>query len=233
MSTLLQLKGRLNDTVHGQKNVDDWVSEMEALINEAYIHVVAQLRCYQKSSGALALTANDGDYSIVTDLGVTDFSTLRVLQYTASSGSTTLNTLAPTTPDEIVAQRQINPSATSPAVTYAIAGWDTLMLQPLPATGDTITIIYGAVPAQMTLDADTPSRLPQEWHHLISTRSAAMAMEFFDDQRALTLHQAFDAELKKARLWFAQHTSSRGYAPSVDSNHDARIWPGQYFSTIS
>lgn len=230
MSTFVQLYDRVLDYTHRPKNQDS--TECQALVNDAYIHVVSQLRCYQKNSGALALTANDGDYSIVTDLGVSDFSTLRVLQYTASSGSTTLNTLAPTTPDEIIAQRQINPSATSPAVTYAIAGFDGLMLQPLPATGDTITIIYGAVPAAMVADSDTPSRLPQEWHHLIVQRAAATAFEVVDDQRALAHQNAFDAELKKARLWFAQHQSSRGYAPSVDSNHDARIWPGQYFSSI-
>lgn len=232
MSTFLQLRGRLNDTVHGEKNVDDWVASMNGLLNEAYIHIVGRLQCYQNNSGALALTAGDGDYSIVNDLGVTDFSTLRVLLYTASSGATTLNTLAPTTPDEVSALRIVNPSATSPAVTYAISGWDGLMLHPLPATGDTITIIYGAVPALMVDDSDTPSRLPQEWHHLISSRAAATAMEYFDDQRALVLANAFEAELKRARLWFALHASSRGFAPSVDLNHNARIWPGQYYSTL-
>ncbi len=230
MSTFLQLYSRVLDYTHRPKNQD--ATECKALVNDAYIHVVSQLRCYQKTSAALALTANTGDYSIVSDLAVTDFSTLRIVKYTASSGATTLNTLAPCAPDEIVAMRQINPSATSPAVTYAIAGWDTIMLHPLPTTGDTLTIMYGAVPASMSADSDTPTRLPQEWHHLIVQRAAAVAFEVVDDQRALTHQAAFQAELKQARLWFAQHASSRGYAPSVDSNHEARIWPGQYFSTI-
>lgn len=231
MSTFLQLTNRVMDYTHRPKNQDK--TEVQALVNDAYIHVVSQLKCYQKNTGALALTANDGDYSIVTDLSVSDFSTLRVVQYTAASGATTLNTLAPTTPDEITAQRQINPSATSPAVTYAIAGWDTLMLQPLPAAGDTITLIYGAVPVVMSSDSDTPTRLPQEWHHLIVQRAAATAFEVVDDGRALLHQNAFDAELKKARLWFAQHDSSRGFAPNVNSNHEARIWPSQYFSGMS
>lgn len=226
----MQLFDRVLDYTHRPKNQD--ATECKALVNDAYIHVVSQLRCYQKTSAALALNATTADYSIVSDLGVTDFSTLRVVKYTASSGSTTLNTLAPTTPDEVVAMRQINPSATSPAVTYAMAGWDTIMFQPVPAAGDTLTIIYGAVPAQMVSDSDTPSRLPQEWHHLIVQRAAAVAFEVVDDGRALTHQAAFQAELKQARLWFAQHASSRGYAPSVDSNHEARIWPGQYFSSI-
>lgn len=229
MSTFLQLYSRVLDYTHRPKNQDD--IECQALVNDAYIHVVGRLQCFQSNSGPLALTAADGDYSIVNDLGVTDFSTLRVLLYTASSGATTLNTLAPTTPDEVSALRIVNPSATSPAVTYALSGWDTIMLHPLPATGDTITIIYGAVPALMVADSDTPTRLPQEWHHLIVERAAATAFEVVDDQRALVHQAAFEAELKKCRLWFALHASSRGYAPSVDLNHNARIWPGQYYST--
>lgn len=230
MSTFIQLYSRVLDYTHRPKNQD--ATEAKALVNDAYIHAVSQLRCYQVASAPLALTAGVGDYSIVTGLGVTDFSTLRVVAYTAASGATTLNTLSPTTPDEIIALRQVNPSATSPAVAYAIQGWDGLMLQPLPATGDTISIIYGAVPAAMSSDGDTPTRMPQEWHHLIVQRAAAVAFEVVDDQRAITHQRQYEHELGRARLWLAQHASSRGYAPSVDSNHNARIWPGQYFSTI-
>lgn len=228
MSTFLQMTGRVMDYTHRPKINDD--TEVRALVNDAYVYAVSQLRCYQKPATALALTANVGDYSITTDLGLSDFSTLRVVQYTASSGSTTLNTLAPTTPDEIMAQRQLNPSATSPAVAYALAGWDTIMFQPVAAAGDTVSFIYGATPALMILDGDTPLRLPQEWHHLIVERAAATAFEVVDDGRALLHQNAFDAELKKARLWFAERVGSRGFAPLADNT--ARIWPSQYFSTL-
>lgn len=230
MATFLQLRGRLNDTVHGKKN--EWPAELGALVNDAYIHVTSQLRCYQVTSSALALTANDGDYSLVNDLGLTDFSALRVVKYTAANGASTLNTLAPTTPDEILAMRAANPSATTPATAYAIQGWDGLMLHPLPATGDTITLVYTAVPALMVADADTPSRIPQEWHHLVSTRAAATAFEFFDDQRAILYMRQYEHELALAHKWFNQHAGSRGYAPAAALNNALVVFPGDYFSGI-
>lgn len=230
MSTFLQLYSRVLDYTHRPKNQDD--TEAKALVNDAYIHVVSQLRCYQKTSAPLVLTAALGNYSIVTDLGITDFSTLRVVNYTAANGATTLNTLAPSTPDEVTALRSSNPSATTPATTYAIQGWDGLMLHPLPATGDRITIQYGAVPVVMSANGDTPTRLPQEWHHLIVQRAAAVAFEVVDDQRAIAHQRQYEHELGLARLWFNQHASSRGFAPNVKSNRGLILWPGDYFSSV-
>jgi len=230
MSTFLQLYSRVLDYTHRPKNQD--TTEVKALVNEAYIHVTSQLRCYQKTSAALTLTANDGDYSIVTDLAISDFSALRVLKYTAANGASTLNTIAPTTPDEIIALRAANPSATTPATAYAIQGWDGLMLHPLPATGDTITIIYTAVPTAMSGDSDTPTRIPQEWHHLIVTRAAAVAMEVMDDQRAAALQNRYEHELALAHLWFNQHAGSRGYAPASNTNSGLVLYPGDYYSGI-
>jgi hypothetical protein len=178
------------------------------------------------------LTANDGDYSIVTDLAVADFSALRVVKYTAANGSNILNTLAPTTPDEIIALRAANPSATSPATAYALQGWDNLLLHPLPATGDTLTLVYTAVPTVMTSDSDTPTRIPQEWHHLIVTRAAAVAMEVMDDQRAVLLQRQYEHELALAHRWFNQHAGSRGFAPAAANNQGRVIYPGDYFSGI-
>lgn len=221
MSTFLQLYSRVLDYTHRPKNQDD--TEAKALVNDAYIHVVSQLRCYQVTSAALPLTAAVGDYSIVTSLALADFSTLRVVKYTSANGSITLGTVSPTTPDEITALRQLNPSATSPSVAYALQGWDTLMLHPLPATGDTLTLTYTAVPAAMVANGDTPTRLPQEWHHLIVQRAAAVAFEVVDDQRAILHQRQYEHELSLARLWLNQHVSSRGFAPAAASQ--PILWP--------
>jgi hypothetical protein len=230
MSTFLQLYSRVLDYTHRPKNQDN--IEAKALVNDAYIHVTSQLKCYQKNSGALALIANDGDYSLINDLGLTDFSTLRVVKYTAANGSNTLNTLAPTTEDEILALRAANPSATSPATTYAMQGWETILLHPLPATGDTLTIIYGAVPAALVADADTPSVIPQEWHHLIVQRAAATAFEVVDDQRAILHQRQYEHELALAHKWFNQHVGSRGFAPASANDNIRIVYPGDYFSGI-
>lgn len=230
MSTFLQIYSRVLDYTHRPKNQDN--IEAKALVNDAYIHVVSQLRCNPVTSAPLTLTATDGDYSIVNDLGLADFSTLRVARYTAANGSSTLNTLAPSTPDEVTALRSANPSATTPATTYAISGWDTIMLHPLPAAGDTLSLVYNAVPDVMVADGDTPDRLPVEWHHLIVQRAAAVAFEVVDDQRAIAHQRQYQAELAQARLWFNQHVSSRGFAPNVNSNRGLILWPGDFFSSV-
>lgn len=214
------------DYTHRPKNID--ATEIGNLVNDAYIYVAALLRCFQVKSAALTLTAGDGDYDLVTDLGLTDFVTLRVLQYTAASGANTLNTLAPTTPDEIIALRTANPDATSPAVAYSIQGWSTLLLHPLPSTGDTLRVTYGAKPTLMVLDASTPSVLPENLHHLIVQRAASIAMEVMDDRRSLLLKQEFQAELGKARLWLNQNQGSRGFAPAASAM--PIVYPGDdYF----
>ena len=226
MSTFLQLYNRVLDYTHRPKNQD--ATEAKALVNDAYVYVTSQLRCNQFKTTALTLTAADGDYSIVTDLGITDFVGLRVVKYTAASGATTLNTLAPTTTDEIEALRAANPSATSPATTYAMRGWETILLHPLPATGDTLTLTYTARPALMVLDTDTPSVIPQEWHHLIVQRAAAVAFETVDDQRAIRHQQQYEHELALAHKWFNQNVGSRGFAPGSANDNIRIVYPGDY-----
>jgi len=230
VSTFLQLYSRVLDYTHRPKNQD--ATETKALVNDAYIHVVSLLHCYQKTSAPLAMTAGVGDYSLVTDLALSDFSTLRVVKYTSATGASTLRTLSPSTPDEVTALRVANPSAATPATTYAMSGWDGIMLQPLPALGDTLTIIYGAVPAVMSADSDTPTRLPQEWHHLIVQRAAAVAFEVVDDQRAILHQRQFQVELKQAHKWFNQHDSSRGFGMNSRTNRGIVLWPSDYFSSV-
>ncbi len=136
--TLTQMVGRVMDMAHRPKNMD--AVEVAALVNLAYIHVVAELGCYQRSI-VKNLTAGDGDYSFVTDFALTDFAGVRSLVYTSSQGYANYHTLSPTSEDEVLSLRASNPTATSPAVCYAIQGWDGLLLHPLPGTGDTLTIL--------------------------------------------------------------------------------------------
>ena len=212
--TYLQLKGRVMDIPHRPKNQDE--TEIKALVNESYIALVAELGCFQKTFTAVALTASDGDYNVITDWVLADFAAMRSLSFTAASGLAIQRPLDPTTPDEILSLRQSNPTSTSPAVTYAMPDWRTVMLQPLPATGDMVSGIYAAYPAAMSADGDTPTRLPPDMHHLIVAHCAAIAMEQVDIDRANVMMQVFQAgEMRRARSTLNQRKGSRAFAPGA------------------
>ena len=206
--TYLQLQGRVMDIPHRPKNQD--ITEIKALINDSYITLVAELACFVKTFTSVALTANDGDYDVITDWALADFSSMRSLNYTAASGLFYQQPLDITTPDEVISLRQSNPVAMSPAVVYAMSDWRSIMLQPLPSTGDTVSGLYGAVPAAMSADIDTPVRLPVNLHHLIVGHCSAIAMEQVDIDRAMQMMNVFQAnEMRRARSWLNQQKSSR------------------------
>lgn len=209
------------DIPHRPKNQDE--VEVQALINESYIALVAELGCYVKPFTAVSLVAADGDYDVITDWGLADFASLRSLNYTAASGLFYMQGLDPTTPEEILDLRTTNPLSTSPAVAYAMSDWRTIMLQPLPAAGDTVSGFYGAYPVVMSSDTDTPDRLPPNLHHLIVGHASAVAMEVVDIDRALVMMRLFrDGEMKRARSWLNQQQGSRPFAPGA---HRTRAMP--------
>lgn len=224
--TFLQLQGRVLDIPHRPKNQD--LTEIKALINESYAYVVANLNCNIKTV-TKALTANDGDYSLINDFAITDYAALRVLFYTAANGLNNFTPLAPVAMAELLAMRANNSSATSPSVMYAMAGWGSLSLQPLPAAGDTLSITYSAYPAALSGDSDTPVSLPTHLQHLIVGHCSAIAMEQVDVNYAQRMMEQFEErEMKRARRWMNDHVSSTPYAPGAYRR--GIQYPGDYWS---
>lgn len=211
--TFTQLLGRVMDIPHRPKNQD--ATEVQALINESYAYVVAELGVLQKSVTKV-LTNADGDYNMISDFTLTDFAAIRALFYTAANGLSTFTPLAPITIAELMAMRLGNPSATSPAIAYASAGWGNISLQPIPATGDTLTIFYTAFPVALASGSDTPVALPQHLQHLIVGHAAAVAMEQVDINYAMRMHEQFQQnELARARRWLNNSQSSMPFAPGA------------------
>lgn len=225
--TYKQLLGRVMDIPHRPKNQDE--SEIQALINESYDTLVSELDCLQGTFTNVALVNGQGNYDVITDWGLSDFSSFRSLNYTAQSGLSYWQGLDPTTVDEILSLRIGNPLSASPAVAYAMPDWHTVMLQPIPATGDTVSGIYAAHPTPMSADSDTPTALPSNLHHLIVGHCAAISMEQVDIDRAIQMMTAFQqGELRRARSWLNQQQSGRAFAPGA--HRKAVIPPGVYWS---
>lgn len=226
--TFTQLTGRVNDIPHRPKNMD--LVEVQALVNESYAYVVAELGTLQKTV-TKTLTAADGDYNLISDFAITDYAALRSLFYTAANGLSTYRPLAPVAIAELLSLRQNNPSSTSPAVAYAMAGWGNLSLHPLPATGDTLTIGYAAYPVVLSAAGDTPVALPTHLHHLIVAHAAAIAMEQVDVNYAQRMLDTFEnGEMKRARRWINNHVGSMPFAPGsygFGVRYPSDVWYGQ------
>lgn len=223
--TFLQLRGRVNDIPHLPKNQS--AGEVDALINESYAYVVAELALLQKST-TKTLTNALGDYTFITSFALTDFAAVRALFYTSASGLANFQPLTPISTAELLALRLANPSATSPSLAYSINGWNSLSLQPLPATGDTLTIWYTAYPAPLAVPSDTPIAIPTHLQHLIVGHCAAVAMESVDINYAMRMHADFEAnEMSRARRWMNNSEGSMPFGPGAYSRPNA--YPGDYF----
>lgn len=224
--TYLQLQGRVIDIPHRPKNQD--AAEIAALINESYAYVVASLNCNIKTA-TKTLTAGDGDYSMITDFALSDYASLRALFYTAANGLNNFTPLAPVAIAELLAMRANNASATSPSVMYAMPGWGSLSLQPLPALNDTLTITYSAFPVALSANTDTPVALPTHLHHLIVGHCAAVCMEQVDVNYAQRMMEQFEErEMKRARRWMNDSISSTPFAPGA--YRTGIQYPGDYWS---
>lgn len=224
--TFTQLIGRVTDIPHRPKNMD--LVEITALVNESYAYVVASLGCLQKSV-VKTLTNAVGDYTYLAGFALTDYAATRALFYTAASGLSNFEPLTPVSPAELQGMRQGNPSATSPARCYSQPGWGSVSLQPLPSTGDTLTIMYTAFPVALSAPTDTPVALPTHLHHLIVGHAAAICMEQVDMNYAQRMMEQFEErELKRARRWMNNSVSSLPFGPGAYRR--GVIWPGDYYS---
>lgn len=224
MATFAQLVGRVKDQTHRPKNQDD--TEIGALVNEAYDHVVAELGILEKSV-TKTLTNAVGDYSFITAFSLPDFAGVRSVIYNSANGLNTGQSLDLVTVDEVLELRSANPSSLSPAQVYAILGWETIMFQPLPGTGDSVKLIYTAFPTDLVNPGDVPSALPSNWHHLIVSYASATAMETVSVARAQQLMEAFEmGELKRARRWFVNQQGSKPFAPGYGNNNRVVVQRG-------
>ena len=116
------------------------------------------------------------------------------------------------------------PVASSPAVCYAMPDWRSIMLQPLPSTGDTVNGLYAAAPAAMVANGDTPIRLPVNLHHLIVGHAAAIAMETVDIDRAMSMMEAFyKGPWRRAKSWINQQRGSRPIERLVGEDTAKRV----------
>lgn len=169
-------------------------------INEAIKEVDALLRPTTKKS-IETLVANQGDYSILTDFGITDCSSIRDITYVSVSDPTIVRSLEPASPEFVREQRQSFVFSTY--INYwALEGIDTLLLYPVTQnTGDQITIYYTARPADLANETDVPVGLPQEFHDVYELAAIKRSMRQSSPEYAHMYYVMFETRLGDYRKW--------------------------------
>lgn len=157
-------------------NVDDAdeLALIDQWVNEGVEYVVAEGQTKVASTTA-DLQANQGDYELDTNI-------LRILWIqTATSGGSTAE-LEQIGPTEILRRRLTASDSSSPSYLYAVDGANLLMLYPIPAGADVLTIYYVPRPATLANPGDTPDEIPSEFHRIVTLYVLWRGADYDDDQ---------------------------------------------------
>lgn len=144
------------------------LSLLDSWANEAVVQFLKDTKINVRSA-ALALTADQGDYTLDTDI----LSFMDVWIEPASGQWDTM--LDPIDSSELIRRRNLTASAETTVRNYALLGAHTLMLYPNPqSSSDVLHILYVPRPSAMSVTSDTPSatangNIPEEYHTLIES----------------------------------------------------------------
>lgn len=185
MATLVQMEtevhfelGLAATTAGTEKTlVDGW-------LNSGVVDVLARTGCYVVSA-AVSLSAAEGDYDLLADLGL-DTLAVRSMRWTSTNGGGVPERVSP----EEIERLRATPDAQAsgwPASYYAVAGANLLMVWPTPTAADTITVIHTPRPTAMSLSSHDPSNatyggIHAEWHDAVVLYAEWKGASGSDDQ---------------------------------------------------
>lgn len=205
MSTFLELQDR---TLDGSKR--DGLSnrtEIKSLVNQVYLELHAMLKL-KMTSITKTLTVNVADYSIATDLLITDMQDLRHI--TIVDSQTAQNyLLIPVPPDYILLLRQTQSTAGGNMNYVALDGLDKLMFYPAPTSTTTqATIVYVARPAVLVSDSDVPADIPVEFHDVIALGAIARSVRTMHPMYYNQYYAAYRNGIGDIRKWYNRYSNS-------------------------
>lgn len=206
-----------------------------AIVNDVYTDLVVQgqLRC---TSVNKTLSSAQNKYNISTDWSIADMGMVQYLVYKAV-GMTQGYILDQT---DLETALQLNATMPTGYVRkYAFQGLNDVYLWPYPQNnGDTLTIYYAQTPTALTSDAQTPTFVPSQWHHLISVGAAARLTDAIGEDIALSnaLQAKYDVLYNSFVKWM-RNRQGRG-TQIMGSGYSRTVgWPphdrSAYYSDLS
>lgn len=200
-----QLVNRIMDaTLRGGALTGGNRDQVKEDLNAAIHWVDAILRPVTKTA-TVAVTANQQDFSILTDLGISDLNGIRDIVYNAVN-SAQIWPLEATTPEYIRELRRTF-QVTTYINLYSIEGIDTLMLYPASQnTGDTLTIYYTQRQPDLASETDVPSGIPVDFHEVYEVATIMRSMRQSSPEYAAQYRQAFNEICGEYRKWRSKRT---------------------------
>jgi len=185
---------------HGLNVTDPGV--IDAMLNDAYSEICEKCRLTEKSITITFPTAGS-DYSLITDLAVTDLVHIRTLY------STILGPLPELSPEQLLDGRRSALAANGYAQAYALLGTDTLMMLPAQSAGATAILLYGVAPPIMG-PTDSPSLIPSGLHHALELIATARAIRTKDWRAGARIRREADEAIKEIRAYMNRRSGVGG-----------------------
>lgn len=163
--------------------LDAWTNDaVEQFLRETKINV---------RLASLNATAGSANYTLDTDILA-----MQAVWYSPAADAQSA-LLQPSTPEDLVNMRLLA-DTTLPPRYYALAGANTLMLHPTPASGDVLHILYVPRHTALSATADTPSatangNIPAEYHVILESYVKWKACEA-EDHRMSQFGNVFKTE---------------------------------------
>ena len=197
MATFKEMQDR---TLDGSKRAGlTDLTEIKALINQAYLEMAALVRPTVVSVPVL-LTSGVNDYSISADWLLTDVQAIRHMVVT-DSGTSQLYDLERVQTDYVIMLR-MNQTSAGGMRWWAMDGLDRVLFYPGPTTTTTnLTVTYVARPFTLVNDSDVPAGIPVEFHDTIVLGALARALRIWNPMYARGYHADFRQGLQEYRQW--------------------------------
>jgi hypothetical protein len=173
---------------------------MDAWVNEGIVKFLVETKMHTRLA-SLALTADQGDYTLDTDILA-----MQALWYEPSDNDKKL--LERVAPETLFELRLPQATDNTTSRYYAISGAHTLMLYPdPPSSSDLLHLLYVPRPAALSSTADTPSatangNIPEEYHDVIEAYAlwkAARAEEHKGSDNGLQFQSEYERAIAKIR----------------------------------
>lgn len=178
---------RLDSTADLSK-VKDW-------LNQIYAEVCVETEA-NVTSATMTLTSGAASYTLPSGV-------LRIKEmYVTPVGGVQSRPLVQTDLDDILTKRQSSGGTTvaNGSVThYALLGLTEIEFYPTPASADTITIYYVALPTALSADTDVPIIQEPYASSILSDGACALAADFKSDPQQQTYEQMYELGKRKFR----------------------------------